>query len=195
MATEEPKFSLAQKDGAFEVRDYPDLIVAEVTVTGTQQEASQTGFRKLAGYIFGGNTGAKRIAMTTPVTKARIDETPGQRIAMTAPVTQIGTKGDWVVRFTMPAELVFADLPRPNDPDVMLKALPAARYAVLTFSGLSGEAKVASETKKLLSKAMAHGLSTNGPVSQARYNPPWTPWFMRRNEVMIPVSLTGSEPA
>jgi effector-binding domain-containing protein len=183
MATEEPKFTLALKYGAFELRDYPALIVAEVTVTGTQREASQAGFRKLAGYIFGGNTGGKRIAMTTPVTKART----GQKIAMTAPVTQIGAEGDWVVRFTMPAGMALADLPQPDDAGVKLKTLPATRCAVVRFSGLAGEAKVAAKSADLLSAVEGHGLAMSGPISVARYNPPWTPWFLRRNEVMVAV--------
>jgi len=191
MTPEEPKFTLALKDGAFELRDYPVLIVAEVTVAGTRQEASQAGFRKLAGYIFGGNTGAKRITMTTPVTKSRVGATSGQKIAMTAPVTQIGAQGEWVVRFTMPAGLALSDLPQPNDPGVTLKTLPAARCAVMRFSGLAGEAKVAAETEKLLSAVKAQGLTTAGPILVARYNPPWTPWFLRRNEVMVPVGVVA----
>lgn len=183
MATEEPKFTLALKEGAFELRDYPALIVAEVTVTGDQQEASRTGFRKLVNYIFGGNTSAKRIAMTSPVTKART----GQKIAMTAPVTQIGAKGGWVVRFTMPANLAMNDLPQPNDPEVTLKTLPATRYAVFRFSGLAGEAKVAATTAKLLSNVKAHSLTATGSIALARYDPPWTPWFIRRNEILVPV--------
>jgi len=183
MATEEPKFTLALKEGAFELRDYPALTVAEVTVTGDQREASRAGFQMLAGYIFGGNAGRDRIAMTTPVTKSRT----GEKIAMTAPVTQIGARGDWVVRFTMPAEMALADLPQPNDPAVSLKTLPATRFAVARFSGLAGEAAVVDETAKLLAFVAARHLAPSGPVTQARYNPPWTPWFMRRNEVMVPV--------
>jgi len=183
MSTEEPKFTLSLKDGAFELRDYPAMIVAEVTVSGDQREASSTGFRKLAGYIFGGNTGSRRIAMTSPVTKVQT----GQKIAMTAPVTQIGEKGMWNVRFTMPAAMALADLPQPNDPSVTLKALPAARFAVARFSGLAGEASVADETAKLLAFVAKRQLKPAGPVTQARYNPPWTLWFMRRNEVMVSV--------
>lgn len=188
MATEEPKFNLALKEGAFELRDYPELIVAEVTVIGTQKEASQAGFRRLAGYIFGGNDGGRRIAMTTPVTKERKDQAVGRKIAMTAPVTQIGSKGDWIVRFTMPSDLTMSDLPAPNDKRVTLKALPATRQAVLHFSGLTGEAKVAKETANLLAAISEHKLSPVGAVSLARYNPPWTPWFLRRNEVMVSVA-------
>jgi hypothetical protein len=192
MPTEEPKFTRTLKAGAFELRDYPALIVAEVTVSGTQAEASQKGFRKLAGYIFGGNAGAARIAMTTPVTKARVagsgGEASGQKMAMTAPVTLIGAAGDWVVRFNMPAGMALADLPQPNDPGVTLKNLPATRFAVVRFSGLSGEEKVAAETVKLLAFIAEQRLAPLGPATQARYNPPWTPWFLRRNEVMVPVN-------
>lgn len=187
MATEEAIFDLALKEGSFELRDYLPRVVAEVTVTGTQQEASRKGFRKLAGYIFGGNSGARQIAMTSPVSKTN----SGQKIAMTAPVSQIGSGGEWVVRFTMPAAIALADLPTPNDPSVTLKTVPAERLAVVRFSGLAGEASVADETKKLLAGIQAHRLEVTGAIAQARYNPPWTPWFLRRNEVMIPVGVVA----
>jgi hypothetical protein len=187
MATQEPKFTLIQKDGDFELRDYPPLVVAQVKVTGTQGEASRSGFRKLAGYIFGGNDGGARIAMTTPVTKARSSARAGQKIAMTAPVGMTGAAGEWIVRFTMPAGRTIADLPQPTDPDVTLHALPVTRYAVIRFSGLAGEAKVAVKSQTLLARAAATDLSVIGPVALARYNPPWTPWFLRRNEVMVAV--------
>ena len=89
----------------------------------------------------------------------------------------------------MPAGRTLADLPAPNDPSVTLKVLPATRFAALRFSGLSGEEKVAAETVKLLAFVAAQGLAALGPVTQARYNPPWTPWFLRRNEVMVAVGL------
>ena len=151
---------------------------------GDQQEASRKGFRLLAGYIFGGNRTRAKIAMTAPVTKTA----QGQKIAMTAPVTQIAGGGDWLVRFTMPGRYALADLPVPDDPAVTLKALPAARLAVLRFSGLTGEAMVADATTKLMAILRKRGLNPVGPLSIARYNPPWTLWFLRRNEVMVPVA-------
>ncbi len=187
MATEEAAFNLVLKEGAFELRDYLPRIVAEVTVTGTQQEAGRKGFRKLAGYIFGGNTTARRIEMTTPVSKVR----SGQKIAMTAPVSQIAEGGEWVVRFTMPAAIDLADLPTPNDPSVTLKTMPAERLAVIRFSGLARETSVTGETRKLQACVQSHGLEVTGAVSQARYDPPWTPWFLRRNEVMVPVRMAA----
>jgi hypothetical protein len=184
MSIEEPKFTLALKDGAFEIRDYAASIVAEVTVTGDQTEASSKGFRLLAGYIFGGNATRQKIAMTAPVTKTATSET----IAMTAPVTLIAGVGDWLVRFAMPARYALADLPVPTNKAVTLKAIPAARFAVLRFSGLAGEAKVAVKTERLIEFITARNLTPVGPSSIARYNPPWTPWFLRRNEVMVPLA-------
>lgn len=169
MTIEEPKFTLALKDGAFELRDYAPMVVAEVTVTGDQQAAGRRGFRRLAGYIFGAN--ARR-----------------EKIAMTAPVTQTPEAGDWLVRFTMPGRLALADLPQPDGADVILRAVPAARLAVWRFSGLTGEAKVAAEMARLMSSLKTRGLVPTGPASIARYDPPWIPWFLRRNEVMCPVA-------
>jgi hypothetical protein len=171
MAVEEPAFKTVLSEGAFEVRDYPGLIVAQVTVTGGQKEAASKGFRLLAGYIFGGN-------------KRR------QNIAMTAPVTQIESAGAWTVRFTMPSTYTMEALPEPNDPKVQLARLPATRFAVLRFSGLAGKNDVDGKSKDLLAAVKAHHLRANGLVTLAQYNPPWTLWFMRRNEVMIPVEAT-----
>ena len=172
MTIEEPKFTLALKEGAFELRDYPPMVVAEVTVPGSQQAAGRRGFRRLAGYIFGANTRREKIAMT-------------------APVTQTAGAGDWLVRFTMPGRLALADLPQPDAADVTLRAVPAARLAVWRFSGLTGEAKVAAEMARLMSSLKTRGLVPTGPASIARYDPPWIPWFLRRNEVMCPVAVRG----
>lgn len=184
MAIEEPKFTLVLREGAFEIRDYQAAVAAEVTVTGAQGEAANKGFRLLAGYIFGGNKGHKGIAMTAPVAQARA----GQTIDMTAPVTQIGMDGAWVVRFTMPSVYTLETLPEPNDPRVQLKALPPARFAVDRFSGLADKRSVVAKTNELEDFIKTQGLRPIGPASLAQYDPPWTLWFMRRNEVMIPVA-------
>ncbi len=191
MSIEEPNFALVLKDGAFELRDYAPTVVAEVLVTGDQQQAGRKGFRLLAGYIFGANRKGQKIAMTAPVTKTAqwSKDGAGEKIAMTAPVTLTAGMGDWRVRFTMPRRYALADLPVPNDKAVTLMALPAARLAVLRFSGLAGEARVADETARLLATVRTRGLQPIGPSTIARYNPPWTLWFLRRNEVMLPVAL------
>ncbi|MFC4441736.1 SOUL family heme-binding protein [Caulobacter henricii] len=169
MAVEEPAYRSVLRVGAFEIRDYPTLIVAEVSVSGDQKEAAGSGFRLLAGYIFGGNT--RR-----------------QSIAMTAPVTQVQSAGKWIVRFTMPSAYSMATLPEPNDPNVHLRAVPATRFAVLKFSGLAGKEDVTAKAARLEGLVSTHNLSATGPVSLAQYDPPWTLWFMRRNELMLPVA-------
>lgn len=184
MAVEEPPFKAVLREGAFEVRDYPALVVAEVTVGGDQKEAAGKGFRLLAGYIFGGNKRRQSIAMTAPVAQASISE----KIAMTAPVTQTQKANEWVVRFTMPSAYSLETLPEPNDPKVHLRVLAPARFAVLRFSGLARKDDVAAKTSELEKIAGTHHLRATGPASLAQYDPPWTLWFMRRNEVMIPVA-------
>src|SRR5690606_32462951 len=139
MATEEPAYNVVIQEGAFEVRDYPALVAAEIAVTGSRDEASNTGFRALAGYIFGGNTRRQSIAMTAPVVQQR---TTGETIAMTAPVTQSGGDGAWVVRFVMPSDYTMETLPTPNDARVRLVSVAPQRFAIVRFSGLARPADV-----------------------------------------------------
>jgi hypothetical protein len=184
MAAEEPKFRVTMEDGAFEVRDYPGLVAAEVDVGGSRDEASNAGFRLLARYIFGGNTRKESIAMTAPVVQAPAS----QNLAMTAPVTQTGQSGAWTVRFIMPAGSTLQALPTPNDPKVRLVDLAPQRFAVVRFSGLASVKDVAERTEELRVFMTRKGLTASGPSALARYDPPWTLWFMRRNEVMIPLA-------
>jgi effector-binding domain-containing protein len=109
---------------------------------------------------------------------------------MTAPVVQAPGEGaaGWTIRFTMPAGLSLDTLPRPDDPQVRLAALPSARYAVVRFSGLAYPRDVEAQTARLETFIRDRGLRIEGAPSLARYDPPWTLWFLRRNEVMIPIA-------
>jgi hypothetical protein len=184
MATERPAFTVVKAYDSFEVREYPPLLVAQTVVDGDRDEASSAGFRLLAAYIFGGNQGAKSIAMTAPVT-----QTAGQAIAMTAPVTQTATGAKrWVIQFTMPASFTsLAQLPTPNNSAVTLRALPARKVAVLTYSGVWSEALYGKQLAKLHQGVLEAGLKTSGAAMFARYDPPWKPWFLRTNEIQIEV--------
>ena len=186
MSVKVPSFDLTVDRGAFQVRDYPALIAAEVSVAGDRDAAANSGFRLLAGYIFGGNTRRERIAMTAPVVQ---EAAVGETIAMTAPVLQTGAGDTWIVRFVMPAGSTLETLPTPNDPRVRLVALAPARFAVIRFSGLARPRDVARETQALTELVEGRGLRAIGSPSLARYNPPWTPWFMRRNEIWIPLQV------
>lgn len=186
MAVEEPPHAVALKDGAFELRTYAPLVAAEVTVEGRRWEAANRGFRPLADYIFGANTPNETIAMTAPVAQRR--ERAGETIAMTAPVTQAEAgDGRWVVRFVMPAGSALETLPRPENPAVRLIAEPAQQIAAVRFAGLAGDRQLAEKEAALRAWIAARGLTPMGPATYAYYNPPWTPPWWRRNEVMIPV--------
>jgi hypothetical protein len=183
MAVEEPPYKTVLADGAFEVRDYPALTVAQVTVPGSQNQAANTGFRLLAHYIFGGNTGKQSIAMTAPVAL----RPAGERIAE-APVAQMADARSWTVQFVMPGGRDLANLPRPDDPRVKLGTIPPTREAVLRFSGWAFAGPVKAKTAQLMALVASHHLHPEGGVSLAQYDPPWTLPFLRRNEVMIPVA-------
>jgi hypothetical protein len=189
MPTEEPSFTVSLAECDFEVRDYPAMVVAEVSVTGERKEAASKGFRLLAGYIFGGNTAKQKIAMTVPVTQAA---SGGETIAMTAPVLQSGGDGNWVIRFIMPRGSTLETLPQPNNPKVHLQAVAPARMAVMRFSGLARQDNIASKTDALWAHIKARHLHAIGLPSLAQYDPPWKLWFLRRNELMIPV---GRDPS
>jgi hypothetical protein len=178
MAVEEPHYTTILHQGAFEIRDYPSLVAAEVTVDGSQAGAASKGFRLLARYIFGGNTGQRSIPMTAPVA-----QTPAS-----APATGAETGNTWIVRFFMPTGSTLDNLPAPNDPAVHLVTLPAGRLAVLRFSGWVFGHTFADKKTALLALLRRHSLHPTGPVTLAQYNPPWTLWFMRRNEVMVPIA-------
>ena len=185
MAVETPRYASVLRDGDHELRDYPALVVAEVSVEGDQKTAASRGFRLLANYIFGGNRKRAELAMTAPVAQQAV----GEKIAMTAPVAQApGAAGTWVVRFTMPSQWSLDTLPVPNDARVRLRRTDPARLAVRRFSGLARPGDVQAQSAALLAWAEARGLRPAGPVTLAQYNPPWTPWFLRRNEVMVEVA-------
>lgn len=190
MAIEEPKYTLVEKTGAFELRAYAPKVLAETLVDGSLDAASSVGFRRIADYIFGNNTahngGNEKISMTAPVTMAaKSDKSASEKISMTAPVTMQQTDGKWRMYFVMPSQYTLSTLPTPNNPAVTLRELPATRMAVIRFSGLAGEVKTAKKTAELMAWLKSKNIVPNGEPELARYNPPWTLPFLRRNEVMV----------
>jgi len=189
MATEEPKYRVEKDYGEFEIRLYAPVIVAETEVAGEFGKVSNEGFRRLAGYIFGGNDGGRKIAMTAPVgTEPAPEKTTGAKIAMTAPVGA-EPKGDgWIVSFTMPSRWTMKSLPVPDDERIRLREVPGRRVAAVRFSGTWGAAKFEAVAARLREQIQAKGLvPADDPPVYARYDPPWTPWFLRRNEVLVPL--------
>jgi len=187
MATEEPKFTLLEKDQSFELRLYEPKILAEVLVSGTMREASSKGFKLIADFIFGNNIAtsgkSEKISMTAPV----LIEPHAEKISMTAPVNVEQSGAGWKVNFVMPSQYTLETLPKPNNPLVKIKPIPAKKFAVIQFSGLVDEEKMAKNVTVLEQWISTKQLKALGNAELARYNPPWTLPFLRRNEVMIEV--------
>lgn len=179
MAIEEPEFIRVASDGDFEIRDYAPILVAETAVEGERDDAVSTGFRILAGYIFGGNQGSAKIAMTAPVMQSH-----GDKIAMTAPVMQSAEGMKWLIRFTMPKPYTKATLPKPNDQRITFVEIPARRVAVLRFSSMWTDSALDARKSELQNILKAKGLKPSGQPSFAFYDPPWKPFFWRRNEIL-----------
>tara|TARA_R110000868_G_scaffold161043_10_gene390952 strand:+ start:731 stop:1357 length:627 start_codon:yes stop_codon:yes gene_type:complete len=175
----EPKFVVEKTDGAISIRQYPPIIVAEVTQTGKRYKAINSGFRLLADYIFGGNGKEKSIAMTAPVIQSRT------KIPMTAPVTQQADNDNWVIRFVMPDSYQLNELPKPDNADVKLIPIPAKTYVVIQFSGFNSESNLSQHLKQLEAYVEENKLQTLGNPIYAFYNPPWILPFLRRNEIML----------
>lgn len=185
MATEEAKYTVAIKEEAFELRDYQPHILAEIVVDGSIDDASSKAFGSLFGYISGKNKSRNKVAMTAPVSQAPATE----KIPMTAPVGQQSVGKKWAVSFMMPASYTMETLPKPDDPEVKLRAVPARRIAAIRYSGLWSEKRYLEHKLQLETWIRKNKLKASGEASWARYDPPFKPWFMRRNEILIPVEM------
>lgn len=179
MAIDEPRYTLLRTVDTVEVRRYESYLVAETVVSATAKEAGSQGFRILAGYIFGQNKGSRKIEMTAPVA-----QTP-TRIAMTAPVAQSASSGGYLIQFAMPKEWTLETLPEPTDSRVTLRAIPARTVAVIRYSGTWSQSRYEENLKKLQDGLEQGGLHWHGDPMWARYDPPWKPWFLRRNEIWL----------
>ena len=181
--SKEPKFTMLEKKDGYEIREYAPYIEARVTVSGTYREAMSSGFRILAGYIFGGNTTKQSIAMTTPVTERK-----SESIAMTAPVSEtVIENSNRVVAFVMPEGYTLATLPTPNDKRIEIVEVPAHTSAVLRYSGYNNTEKVAEMKARLLEYLKRDNVVVVGVPRGAGYNPPSTPPFMMRNEILVDI--------
>ncbi len=186
VGAEEPQYTRRQLTENVDIRSYDRRIAAETTIVGDENRARNVGFRRLAGYIFGGNHGNRTIAMTAPVSQQA--GRGSQQIAMTAPVVQTtGASGGWVIRFFMPEKWTMETLPVPNDDQVRLVTVPPETVAVLRFTGDRSPKAVAARTEELLKALRDNHVQPSGEAQAWFYDPPWTLPFRRRNEIAIPV--------
>jgi hypothetical protein len=193
--TPEPSHEVLLSERGMELRQYESQLIAETFVEnivhsmpGDQEKkhfrhSGNQGFRRLAGYIFGGNTSKEEIAMTAPVLQEELSE----EIAMTAPVLQEERADGWWMAFVLPEGYTLESAPEPNDSRVSLREVPATRIATLRYSGWNSPGKMAKHEGTLREWLKAEGLEAVGEPRMASFDPPWTLPFMRRNEVQITV--------
>ena len=183
LAVEKAKYTVLEKDDSFEIRQYEAQIVAETFVEGDLEEVGNEGFRRLYAYISGENTKKQSISMTAPVGQ----QAGSEKIAMTAPVSQEKKDNRWRITFLMPAEYTLKMLPEPIDERVKLAEEPGRLMAAVKYSGTWSEEGYEKNKALLEEYLRMRGLTKEGAAVWARYDPPFMPWFLRRNEVLIPI--------
>jgi hypothetical protein len=174
MAYEQPRYEVTKRFPSFELRDYAPFVVAETEVEASHAEAGNQGFRRLAGYIFGKNKGARRIAMTAPVAEVAT-----------------GEPDHFLIQFMMPSDFTLDTLPEPLDERIHFRQVPARRVAAIRYSGTWSERRYRSHLDKLRLALGQEQLELVGEPVWARYDPPFKPWFLRRNEILIEVRPAG----
>lgn len=188
---QEPSYAVVLKDGQREVRRYPSYVVARTRVAGDLDRTSNPAFRRLFNYISGNNDGKRKLEMTAPVIQraARSStEVEGVRLPMTAPVIQSEAGDGWVMEFIMPAEQSIETLPRPLDPTVTLAVVEPRHVAVVRFSGTVNAQDARSRVAALTDWASTRGYRpVEARYQLARYDPPFTLPFLRRNEIQVTV--------
>ncbi|MEI6057892.1 MAG: heme-binding protein [bacterium] len=180
---EQTAYSVIKSEKDYEIRLYPEHIVAQTVVQGPYSTAINQGFRIVAGYIFGGNTKKESIAMTAPV----IEEKMNTSIAMTAPVTASIEGESHTIAFGMPRSYTLDTLPVPTDSRVKIVVIPEKKMAVKQFSWLRTSDRVQVKKQELLAALQRDKIVVKGEPQYAGYNPPWTPPWMRRNEVLVEI--------
>ena len=180
-----PAYTVDEFTDTYEVRTYEARLVADATVAATnRREGENAAFRQLFDYISGKNERAEKIAMTVPVeTRAG-----GEKIAMTVPVETQSADGQVTMRFFFPDGFTPDTAPRPTDRRIALQLLAPERFAVITFSGFGGAQTVAEKEQELRDALDMSVWQVSGEASALYYDPPFTIPFLRRNEVIIPVT-------
>jgi len=169
--TEQQVYEVLEKYPDFELRRYPDHLVAETEVSGAFELAGNMAFPRLARYIGGHNRSSRKMVMTAPVVQEQDPQSHR-----------------YIVGFVMPADVSAEDLPDPVDSNVHTRRVPTETAAALRFSGRWSHSSYEKRTEQLLAALDRAGLEVVGAPRYARFDPPWTPWFLRRNEVVVPVA-------
>lgn len=179
--TEQQPYDVVRTMPDYELRRYPQHVVAETVVDASFEDAGTRAFRYLFGYINGANIARQKVEMTAPVVQS------SARIAMTAPVVQQESADGFVVAFVLPARMTEETAPVPSRPEVTLRTVPERLVAAARFSGRWTHASWQKHLADLLASVELDGLTVLGPARFARFDPPYTPWFLRHNEALVDV--------
>lgn len=193
MGLEQPSYRVVFEADGVEYRQYEPYLVSETVIeaAGSYQAAGNEGFRRLFRYISGGNSGENKIAMTVPVAQTATSE----KIAMTAPVQQTESAEGWRVAFMLPTQYTLETAPQPTDSRVSIREIPGRLTAVSRYSGRWTEANYARKRAVLLTALEQAAVTPVGEVQSALYNGPFTPPFLRRNEVVVEIDRLPAEAA
>ena len=184
-ALEEPKYSILKEYENFEIRNYDSYLVAEVDIEGSYNKTGNEAFRILAGYIFGDNQSSTKMNMTAPVESEAIQ--PSERMNMTAPVFSNKNVNGYTYRFVMESKYTQETLPVPNNSKIRITEIKDRVMAVISFSGRWSQKNFEKHEQILVNDLKNEGIGVASEAIYARYNAPFTPWFLRRNEIMFEI--------
>lgn len=167
---EQPDYIVISRGADYEIRHYSSYLVAETSVSGGFDDTGSAAFRRLAGFIFGRNSAAKKMNMTVPVT--HIDDGAGSHR----------------YRFVMERQYDESSVPEPLDASVAVQRVAAGHYGAVRYKGNRRERRFRKVEAKLMEALERDGIETMGPAASAVYDGPWVPSLLRRNEVLVPIS-------
>lgn len=187
--TEKQPYQVVREYDQFEVRRYPEHLLAEIESGGSFEGAGNRGFRYLFAYISGENQATQKISMTAPV----VQDLSSERLEMTAPVLQqaFATQDEnqrtpkFRIAFVLPEGFTLQNAPSPTNPNVHLRPVPAGLAAVIRFNGGWSTRNYQQHLQMLRTALKETGLTSLGTPRFARFDPPFKPWFMRHNEILL----------
>lgn len=185
--TEGASYVVIDKRDQIEIREYEELVVVETFVNTDYEEAGNVAFKRLFAYISGENVSNTKIAMTAPVMAKEGDAPAGDKIPMTSPVLGERRADGWQYSFVLPANYTLENAPLPANPEVKLAVIPKKKVAVIRYAGSWKEETMRENSETLAEWIQVNGLKLLSKPRSARYDPPWTLPFLRRNEIMIDV--------
>ena len=178
---ERPTYNVVLKEHGLEIRDYAPTVVVETQVLASRRDAAGEAFRSLFNYISGDNTARLEIPMTSPVAQTQAGKGPGN------------VSGKWAIRFFLPKNLSEENIPQPLQQDVNIVTLAAQRFASVSFKGTQNDKKVVRYTAQLREFIAQKGYWVAGEPVYAFYDPPFVPWFLRDNEILLPIQKVETQ--